>query len=455
MPDHSNNHRDRALVIGGSLSGLLAARVLSSHFDNVTLIDRDSFPSGAEFRSGVPQSRHLHVLLIKGMEVFERYFPGLSEELIAHEATPADIGDEFFYDSVFGPLAPFPSGLKLLLCSRNLIEWSVRERLKALNNVRVISQVDATGFLTRDDHRQIYGVQLRTRGGASETETLTADLVVDASGRVSKTTDWLSALGYPKPEIKVVNSHLGYSTRWYKRPKNPKTQWKGILINVKPPHNPRGGGLFSAEGGLWIITLAGIAGLYPPTDDEGFMDFARQLSHPALYEAICEAEPVTQIYGYRRTENQWRHYERLTRWPGGLLVIGDAVCCFNPVYGQGMTSAAMGASLLDDQLRTIKDASSSEFGKGFQSQLAKFLETPWLIATGEDFRWENTEGDRPGRAARVVQGYMDRVVRLATLDAHAQRSFLEVVHLLKPPMSLFHPRILIPALTRRIEQEAF
>ena len=451
MLNHSVKHRDHAIVIGGSLSGLLAARVLSSHFDKVTLIDRDSFPINPEFRSGVPQSRHLHVLLIKGKEIFERYFPGFSDELVGRGAIPADIGDEFFYDSVFGPLAPFPTGLKSLLCSRNLIEWSVRERLKEFKNVHILSQVDATGFLTRDRQDQICGVQVRTRGGMSETETLTADLIVDASGRVSKTTDWLSVLGYPKPEVTVVNSHLGYSTRWYKRPENPKTQWKGILVNVKPPHNPRGGGLFSAEGGLWIITLAGIAGLYPPTDEEGFMDFARQMSHPCIYEAICEAEPITQIYGYRRTENQWRHYEDLTRWPGGLLVVGDAVCCFNPVYGQGMTSAAIGASLLDEQLRGTKDASDSDFGKTFQRQLAKFLDTPWLIATGEDFRWENTEGDRPGRAARVVQGYMDRVVRLATLNSHAQRSFLEVVHMLKPPASLFHPSILLPALTQKIE----
>ena len=454
MVNYSVKHRDHAIVIGGSLSGLVAARVLSSHFGNVTLIDRDSFPLNPEFRSGVPQSRHLHVLLIKGNEIFERYFPGLSEELVRRGAIPADIGDEFFYDSVFGPLAPFPTGLKLLLCSRNLIEWNVRERLKALKNVQIRSQVDATGFLTHDSQDQISGVQLRTRGGTSETETLIADLVVDASGRGSKTTDWLSALGYPKPEITVVNSHLGYSTRWYKRPEYPKTKWKGILVNVKPPHNPRGGGLFSAEGGLWIITLAGIAGHYPPTDEESFLEFARQMSHPSLYEAICEAEPVTQIYGYRRTENQWRHYEKLTRWPGGLLVIGDAVCCFNPVYGQGMTSAAMGASLLDEQLRTMKDASSPDFGKTFQRQLAKFLETPWLIATGEDFRWENTEGNRPGRAARVVQGYMDRVVRLAMLNSHAQRSFLEVIHMLKPPTSLFHPSILFPALTQNIKSRS-
>jgi len=249
----------------------------------------------------------------------------------------------------------------------------------------------------------------------------------------------------------VVNSHLGYSTRWYKRPENPKFQWKGALINVKPPDNPRGGGLFAAEGGLWIVTLFGTAGVYPPTDEEGFLEFARQLSHPSIHEAICEAEPISQIHGYRRTENQWRHYEHVPHWPAGLIVIGDAVCCFNPAYGQGMTSAAFGATILDEQLRTIKDVTSFNFGRVFQARLAKFLETPWLVATGEDFRWENTEGDRPGRTTRMVQHYMDRVVRLAIHDRHAQHSFFEVVHLLKPPTSLFHPRILIPALMQHIK----
>jgi len=161
MAENSNRHNDQALVIGGSLSGLLTARVLSDHFTGVTLIDRDVFPAKAEFRNGVPQSRHLHVLLLKGLEIFEHYFPGLTQELIAHGATPADIGNEFLYDTIFGPLVSYPTNLTLLLCSRYLIEWSVRERLKALKNVQIFSQLDVTGFLTRDDHRQICGVQLR------------------------------------------------------------------------------------------------------------------------------------------------------------------------------------------------------------------------------------------------------------------------------------------------------
>jgi hypothetical protein len=206
------------------------------------------------------------------------------------------------------------------------------------------------------------------------------------------------------------------------------------------------------EGGKWAVTLAGTAGLYPPTDEAGFLEFARQLDQPFVYEAICEAEPISQIYGYRRTENQWRHFENLKRWPGGLLVIGDAVCCFNPVYGQGMTAAAIGASLLDEQLNEWKYGFSPNFGITFQRNLARPLQTLWLLATGEDFRWENTTGDRPGSAMRIMQGYIDRVIRLATMDAQVQRSFIEVIHLLEPPTSLFHPRILLPVLQQSIKE---
>jgi len=442
-----------AIVIGGSLSGLLAARALSIHFDQVTLIERDTFPDGPDYRSGVPQSRHLHVLLLKGRELFEHYFPGLSADLIADGAIEADVGSEFLIVSIFGRIAPTPLGIKLLLCSRNLIEWRVRQRMMAIKNVHILTHAEVTGLLTRDDNRQIHGVQLRSRGGESVPQTLSADLIVDASGRTSPTSDWLAAFGYPHPDITIVNSHLGYATRWYRRPDQYQSQWKGILTNVQPPHNPRGGALLPAEGGQWTVTLAGINACYPPTDEAGFLDFARELSDPTIYEAIREAEPVSPIYGYRRTENQWRHYERLDRWPGGFIVMGDAACCFNPVYGQGMTSAAMGAALLDEQLQANRAGFTPAFGQTFQRKLAKFLETPWLMATGEDFRWEKTEGERPGGASRFVQGYLDRVVKLATHNARAGHAFIKVAHLLEPPASLFHPAILLPALRENLNTE--
>jgi hypothetical protein len=225
-----------------------------------------------------------------------------------------------------------------------------------------------------------------------------------------------------------------------------------MIVGVKPPNNPRGGALFPAEGGQWTVTLAGTNACYPPTDDAGFLEFARELSDPVIYEAIRDAEPISPIYGYRRTENQWRHYERLPRWPGGLLVMGDAACGFNPVYGQGMTSAAMGAALLDEQLRGGKHFTPA-FGQTYQRKLAKLLETPWLMATGEDFRWEKTEGARPGGLTRMVQGYMDRVINRARYDPRAGGAFMKVAHLVEPPTILFHPAILFPALLQKDSRE--
>jgi 2-polyprenyl-6-methoxyphenol hydroxylase-like FAD-dependent oxidoreductase len=445
MPQIDRNKRKHALVIGGSLAGLLAARVLANHFEQVTLIERDRFPNGPTHRNGVPQARHNHVLLLRGKAIFERYFPGLEQELIASGAVSADGGAEFLTVSIFGRIAPFQMGMQMLLCSRNLIEWHVRHRLGMFENIRILSHIEVAGLLARGENQRVVGVQLHPRANEPSPDTLDANLVVDCSGRGSDASEWLAELGYPKPETTVVNSHLGYSTRWYKQPAQ-ALPWKGVIIVVKPPDNPRAGALVSAENGQWIVTLAGTAGLYPPTDEAGFLEFASQLSDPILYNAIRQADPVSRIFGYRRTENQWRHYERLRSWPGGFVVMGDAACCFNPVYGQGMTAAALGAGLLDEQLQAEPDVFTPGFGHTFQNKLANQLETPWLMATNEDFRWENTEGKRPGPGTRLVQTYFDRVINLACQDANASRAFMEVVQLLQPPASLFRLGILVPAL---------
>lgn len=450
MVDDPDSERQQAVVIGGSMAGLLAARVLCDHFSRVVLIDRDVFPGEPAFRNGVPQSRHLHVLLVKGRQILEHYFPGLMESLVTAGAVPVDVGSEFLTISIFGPVARSPADLTMLLCSRNLLEWQVRMRLLDFPNLRVLTRAEVTGLQAQNG--QVTGVRLRGRGGADLPEALSASLVVDCSGRGSELPGWLSNLGYPAPEMNVVNSHLGYATRWYRQAEQPIPSWEGAkaaLVWTRPPDNPRGGGILPVEGGLWIATLAGTAHCYPPTDEEGFLEFARLLPDPLLFDAIARAEPVSPIYGYRRTENQWRRYDRLERWPGGLVVMGDAVCCFNPVYGQGMTAAALAASLLDEALEGWETALSPAFGHTFQRKLAKKLETPWLMATREDFRWKETEGERPGRLAALLQAYMDRVIRLACRDPQAGQAFLRVVQLLEPPQSLFHPGILFPALTER------
>lgn len=433
----------QAVVIGGSLAGLLAARALSDHVERVTILERGDVPSGSEVTAGVPQARHLHILLLKGKDILERLFPGLEAELVAAGAVRADAGGEFVTVTRFGRIVPVRMGVDLVLCSRNLVETHVRRRLLQRNSVEIRPQSAAAGLTSPDGGRTVTGVMLRS-GGA---EPIAADLVVDASGRSSEAAAWLEAFGHGRVETTVVNSHLGYATRWYRMPADDAATLKGILVGVHPPLNPRGGAVFPAEGGRLIVTLAGIAGAYPPTDEAGFLQFAEQLMDPAIAEIIRRAEPLTPIYGYRRTENQWRHFEKLRSWPAGFAVLGDAACGFNPVYGQGMTAAALGADLLGREAAAGRfDAA---FGLRFQRRLAQALHTPWLMATGEDFRWESTEGPRPGRASRFVQRYLDKVIRLACRDPEAGRAFIKVVNLLEPPASLFRPSIALPALFGR------
>ncbi len=280
---------------------------------------------------------------------------------------------------------------------------------------------------------------------------------MDASGRNSNASKWLEALGYAPPEETYTNSHLGYASRTYRRPERFDGDWKGLNAQAAPPEVTRGGVLLPLEGNRWMVTLSGVGGDYPPTDEEGFMDFARSLRTPMLYEAIKDAEPLSDISGYRDTENRRRHYEKLSRQPDNFLVTGDAASAFNPIYAQGMTTAALGAEVLEECLRE-QDAVSDAHGglsKRFQKKLAKANAASWLLATGEDFRVRGVEGGKATFAVRLTHRYMDRVLALSLRDIDVRQTFLEVFHMLKPPTELFEPGIALKVLrgaTRRITE---
>jgi 2-polyprenyl-6-methoxyphenol hydroxylase-like FAD-dependent oxidoreductase len=447
-----------AIVIGGSMAGLLAARVLADHFARVTVVQRDRLPLEPELRSGVPQGRHVHVLLVRGQQILERRFPGLQAELAAAGAPTLNWTRDwaFFGHGRWSPR--YPSDYAVCTCSRALLETTVRARLRASGTVQFLERHEVTGLLATPDQRRVRGVTLRARpdgaspGGA--TTALPAALVVDASGRESRAPDWLRALGYAPPAETTINALLGYASRWYRQSAAAGQDWHGMLINPRPPHQPRSGVIYPIEGDRWIVTLIGTAGAYPPTDEAAFLDFARALDHPALAEAIATAEPITPIAGYRRTENRLRHYAQLARMPDAFVVLGDAVCAFNPIYGQGMTVAALGAETLDAVLREqpATAGATTVVGRtqGFQRRLARVTATAWLMATGADLNWPTTVGGQVRRRDRLVQRYLDRVIRLTSEDAAANQVFIEVAHLLRPPASLFAPRIVAGVLRQAL-----
>jgi 2-polyprenyl-6-methoxyphenol hydroxylase-like FAD-dependent oxidoreductase len=455
MQDTIRGGTRQAIVIGGSMSGLLAARVLADHYERVIVIERDHLPVAPTARAGVPQARHAHLLLLRGQRILEALFPDIQAELAAAGAPLLSLTADwaFFQHGAWSPR--FTSPYYLRTCSRDLLEACVREWLRQRGNVRFLERQDVVGLLSSADRQQVVGVRVKSRSTGQE-QALAAALVVDASGRESSAPAWLTALGYAAPQETTINAFLAYASRWYRRPASMSSGWQAVVVNGQAPNEPRGGVLCPVEGDRWIVTLGGIGGTYPPTDEAGFLEFARALPQPAIYEAIKHAEPLTPVYGYRRTENRLRHYEQLARRPDGFVLVGDAVCAFNPVYGQGMAVGAMAAEVLDQALREQRrrhaDGDVIGLAHRFQHQLAQVNKTPWLLATGADLSWPTTVGGRPTRVDRLMQRYIDGVMQLMVHDQQTLCAFLEVIHLLRPPAALFHPMLMLGVLRHALRR---
>jgi len=433
-----------AIVIGGSMAGLLAACVLSEQFERVTIIERDPLIDDAEPRKGVPQGRHVHALPAGGAAIVGAYFPGLFAELAQDGSVQVRVADIRRYQLGMR-VAAVPSPVKTLWQSRPFLEQHVRAALSARNNVQILDRCSVTCLMT--DGERVTGVVLRHGSGQEREdgeEELAASLVVDASGRGSRAPQWLASLGYGQVEESSVKINVGYASRIYRCPAQLKSDWRVLITLGTPPDNKRAGVIFPIEGGYWMVTLAGWQRDYPPNEDAGFLEYARSLARPDLYEAIKEAEPITPIAEYKYSANRWRHYERLSHMPEGFIVMGDAVCAFSPVYGQGMSVAAIEAKTLDTCLRERQSRKgnhqTTSFPHRFQKAIAKEIKTPWVLSTGEDLRYPGTEGRR-SLGTRFFNWYMRRVIGLTATHPQVAEAFFQVYHLLKPLTALFEPRI--------------
>ncbi len=452
QPENSCFRKQQAVVIGASMAGLLAGRVLSDHFERVTLIERDLLPANAQARKGVPQGLHVHGLLNKGASILAEFFPDLFPALLEEGAIALDtIEDGLWYH--FGLWkARFPSGITGYTQSRPFLEQHIRDRLTVRANIHFIDGCEVTRLLTTGGKSRVTGVHLRYRNEEQREQELAADLVVDASGRGSQAPQWLASIGYGRVEESCVRVDVGYATRVYRRPDQALLDRKALVIYPKPPHEKRAGYIFPIEDGRWIVTLAGWLRDYPPDDEASFLNYARSLPASTLYEAIKDAEPVTPIFIHKFPANRRRHYERMSHFPKGFIVLGDAACVFNPLYGQGMTTAALEAKTLaaslHQQLRIRADGDLAGFARRFQKALARVVEVPWLLATSEDFRYPETQGHRPP-GIRLFNWYTGRVHALAGSYPLVTLRFYEVVHMLKPPTALLTPRILFAVLFQR------
>lgn len=412
------------------MAGLLTARVLTEHFARVTIIERDTLPTGPDHRRGVPQGHHTHGILASGRETLERLFPGFSQALIAEGAVPSDVLADCRWTFEGAPLARVKTGMNALMCTRPFLEAQVRARVLALPNV-TLRVGQAASLLHENGHSaRVTGVRLQSG------EAITADLVVDATGRGSHAPQWLQAMGYDAPREERVEVALSYVTRFFRREPH---HMDGDLAAITPPtpDGKRGGVMLAQEGNRWTVTL--IAHFVEPagTDIESFRAFTRHLASPDIHDVVSVAEPLGDPVSARFPASVRRRYERLTRWPDGFIVTGDAVCSFNPIYGQGMSVSALEALALGDVLA----AGRSQVGTRFFSRAARIVDGPWTTAVGNDLRMPEAVGPRSA-IGNVINAYVARLHRAAHTDGDLARRFMRVANLLDEPPALFAPSVL-------------
>lgn len=432
----------QAVVIGAGMGGLTAARALVDHFDRVIVLERDSLPAAAGPRAGTPQARHVHALLAGGLRALTELFPGFDDDLGRAGAVPLNGSLDIRVERPgFDPFPARDVGVQTCAASRPLIEFVLRRRVEQLPGVRLQAPCRVTEILASADGAAVTGV--RCEGADGQARELSADLVIDASGRGALTLALLQATGRAAPPETAIGVDIGYATATYDIPPDPRRAWKGVMTFPQAPQSSRGALMLPREGHRWVLGLGGRGADRPPGDDAGFLEFARHLRTPTIYNAIREARRVGEIVRYAFPRSVWRHFEQMPDFPLGLLPFGDAICVFNPVYGQGMSVAAQEALLLRRLLAQggAEGAALATLAPAFFAGLQPLLETPWAMAAIPDFIFPQTTGKRPPDLARTLKlGFA--MLRLAARRPDVHKLVVEVQHLLKPRSAYRSPLLM-------------
>jgi 2-polyprenyl-6-methoxyphenol hydroxylase-like FAD-dependent oxidoreductase len=421
---------DQAVVLGASMAGLLAARVLSERFSRVVVIERDVLPPPGEHRRGVPHGKHTHVLHPRGLEILDELFPGLRTSLAASGAGLCDILGDARWQLSGHQLRQARTGLTALAATRPFLEGHVRARVQELPGIRIL-RGSASALSTTADRRTVTGVHVHGPDGSSS--RIAGRLVIDATGRGSRTPAWLSELGYQGPARERVEIGLGYATRFYRlRPGAMGSDQ--LILTAGTPANSRAGALAVTEGDRHILTIAGICGDYPPADPAGFEQFAASLPTADIATAAAGAGPLDDPVSFRFPASERRRYERLAAFPSGLLVIGDAVCSFNPIYGQGMTVAATEAMTL----RRLLTSDAVPGARRYFRAIATAIDVAWDIAVGSDLAFPEVPGKRSAKV-RLINAYLPRLHAAAARDEALATSLVRVIGLKDRPAGLLRP----------------
>jgi len=428
----------RAVVVGAGMGGLATARVLSDHFEEVLVLERDDLSTEGSPRAGIPQGRHVHVLLAGGHRALSDVFPGFEDELVGAGAVRIQVDVDVLRESARGPLPTRDLGFYSYAISRPQLESTVRRLARATSNVMIEDQSRVEAVTSSDGGRSVDGVVYTDAGGARR--ALETDLVVDASGRSQLTLPFLEAHGNPAPETTTIGIDMCYSSAIFAIPDDAPTDWKGVFGLPLPPDSSRGALMLPIEGERWILSLGGRVGQEPPGDADAFMEFVADLPFPTIHGSVSGAERLTEVARFRFPESIRRHYERLSFFPRGLLPISDSICRFNPIYGQGMSVAAKEVAALKSLLEARAPGPDPLDGlaTAFFPIAAEVIETPWLVSALPDLAYPDARGVRPPDFAQRLQRSA-ALNRLSIPDAEVHQVLLEVRHLLRPHTALDEP----------------
>ncbi len=443
---------EHAVVIGGSIAGLVSARVLADYFDVVTILERDHIESRPAVHKSTPQGNHLHAIQVGGLQVLSALYPGFCAKLCAMGAVPLRLTKDFpvyrpdgvAYSLTGAVREPRDLGLELYSQSRGLLEHCLRECTLTLSNVR--AQCDSPVERLIVSKTRVEGVCYKSGG---EPHTIRAELVLDCGGRGSRAPRWLDEMGFTAPEETIIGVDFAYSSTRFHIPNHNGDLGPFSFVVGPPPEYTRGGALAQIENDLWLVSLGGRFRDYPPADEAGFMAFAQALPAPRLYEIIKDAERVEPISHFRFPTSVLRQYERLTSFPQGFLVLGDAISSFNPVYGQGMSSAALQACALGAILaeRVNSPQGLDGIAAAFFPKAAEVVSTPWMLAANFDFAYPQTTGTRPPVPPEILR-YLLALDALTAEDIETHKTLVEVFGLARPLSALWEEPLRSQVLAR-------
>ncbi|WP_145013850.1 FAD-dependent oxidoreductase [Mycobacterium marseillense] len=438
---------EKAIVLGASIAGLMAARVLADFYSTVTVVERDVPPEKPVARRGVPQGTSPHIPQVRATQTLEELFPGLLDELIHAGARVWKDGDLSRIWMSYGGhqfvqsgTIPDPESVVKYYVNRPLLEWSICRRVRALPNIEFLAGHDAVRLTSTPAHNRVTGVVVSQRDSRAE-KTLPAELVVDATGRGSRTPLFLVDLGYARPRDDELMVHATYASMQLRVPRGTLREY--MAVGGALPSRPMGFAMFAGENDTYMLGIQMMAGGQPPADRESLFAHLAQIAPAHVVAAARCGEPLGPLRHHRFPANRWRRYDKMTRTLDGLIVVGDALCSFNPIYGQGMTLAAIEAIILRDCLAR----GDRDLPRRYYRAAAPEIRNAWRTAVGADLTLPQIHGKRP-MSMRIINAYLRRVQAAAETDPVVVQQFMRLIGMVDPPSRLIRPSMLLRVLTK-------